>query len=90
MANSERIKDSADRALPLRVWRRRGRARGSRRVESPSIRVKCGCCDEAVVIYFDEEKTGDASSDTLEINGVSGTVDQWKKVFLPLLGIHGK
>lgn len=81
----KRVKDSADQGLPLRVWSRRGR-----QIKSPSIRVKCGCCGEAVVIYFDKEPSGNTSADTLEINGVNGTVDQWRTVLLPLLGLDNK
>lgn len=77
MAKMERVKDSADRTMPLRVWRRQA---------SSSIRVKCGCCNEAVVIYFHN----DPSDDLLEINGVVGTVDQWKQVLLPLLGLENQ
>ena len=56
---------------------------------SPSIRVKCGECDMAIVIgYDDSEKSGDPHMDTLEIGGVMGTVEQWRQVFTPLLGVE--
>ena len=87
MAKMQRIKDTASQGCsPLRVWKRRGRVRGNHLVDS-RIRVKCGCCDEAVEIHFSEEPARDQSCDTLEINGVIGTIDQWKQVFLPLLGL---
>lgn len=86
MPKIERVEDSTGAGNPLRLTRRKGQRNG-RRCKSPSIRVKCGCCDEAVVICFDDEPTGNPSVDTLEINGVMGTVNQWKKVLLPLLGV---
>lgn len=39
--------------------------------------LKCGCCDENVEIYY--------SKDTLEINGVIGSIENWREVLLPLL-----
>ncbi|MCV6637131.1 hypothetical protein [Candidatus Albibeggiatoa sp. nov. NOAA] len=39
--------------------------------------VKCGCCDKAVEIYYD--KYG------LEINGVHGSKEEWRKILEPLL-----
>ena len=79
MPKIERIEDSKGVGFPLRL---------TRRTASPTIRIKCGCCDEAVVIGFDDEPTGDPNIDTLEINGVYGTIDQWKKVLLPLLAVE--
>ena len=81
MAKFERVEDSAGGVLPLRLTRRKGR-----KLMAPSIRVKCGCCNEAVEIYFDDERACNPSTDTLEINGVIGTVNQWKQILLPLLG----
>ena len=50
--------------------------------KSPSIRVKCGCCDQAVVIHHDgSRKSNNPHTDTLEVNGVIGTVYQWRQVF---------
>lgn len=82
MPKIERVEDSAGTGNPLRLTKRKGHKR-----KSPSIHVKCGCCDEAVIIYFDDKPTNNPSHDWLEINGVIGTVDQWKKVLLPLLGV---
>lgn len=39
--------------------------------------IKCGCCDESIEIYHDET--------TLEINGVNGSIQNWREVLLPLL-----
>lgn len=87
MPKVEKIKDSRDALPPLRITRRKERRVSSRRVISPRIRVKCGCCAEAVDIFFQDPPTGSTHFDTLEINGVSGTVGQWRQVLLPLLGM---
>jgi hypothetical protein len=42
--------------------------------------LKCGCCGEKVEIYY-----GD---DGLEINGVNGTIEDWREILLPLLLIE--
>jgi len=81
MPKIERVEDAEGTISPLRITKRKGCG-----IKDPSIRVKCGCCDKAVVIYHGAEPTGDPSKNMLEINGVLGTVDQWRKVLLPLLG----
>jgi hypothetical protein len=43
----------------------------------PRYKIKCGCCDEQLEIYYDTE--------TLEINGVLASVENWREVLLPLL-----
>ena len=48
----------------------------------PRYLVKCGCCDEKVEIYYDDEG--------LEINGVNGSIDDWREILLPLLRIKKK
>lgn len=82
MPKIERVEDANGAGHPLRITRRAGRGR-----RMPRIRVKCGCCDKAVEICVDEEPAGDPSMDTLRINGVMGTVDQWRQVLLPLLDV---
>lgn len=62
-----------------RVYHRKERRRG-RRIESPHVLVKCGCCDERLEISYDE------TSLWLEINGVDASVEDWRKTLLPLLG----
>lgn len=42
-------------------------------------KIKCGCCEEKVEIY--------ASNITLEINGVDGSIRNWREILLPLLRI---
>lgn len=46
----------------------------------PRYLIKCGCCDESVEIYY--------SDNSLEINGVNASIEQWEKILLPLLNIH--
>jgi hypothetical protein len=48
----------------------------------PRYLLKCGCCDEKVEIYYDDEG--------LEINGVNGSIDDWREILLPLLRIEKK
>ena len=76
----ERIKDGAGACIPLRVTRRAGK-----KLISPCLLVKCGCCDQSLEIYYDEKRTGNQHRDSLEINGVNGTVDQWRQVLFPFL-----
>jgi len=47
---------------------------------SPRYLLKCGCCDERLEIYYDE--------DGLEINGVNGTIEDWREILLPLLRVR--
>jgi len=72
---------------PLRLTRRKKRQLNPRRSISARVRVKCGCCDEAIDICHDEDLHS-ADSNTLEINGVMGSIAQWRKVFAPLLGFQ--
>ena len=51
--------------------------RASKGKIDPRYLLKCGCCDESVEIYYSE--------DSLEINGVHGSIDNWRKILLPLL-----
>ena len=53
--------------------------RKARRKMSPSLLLRCGCCNERVEIYYED--------DFLEINGVNGSIANWRKILLPLLGI---
>ncbi len=56
----------------LRVWHRRGNKR-----TSPRYLLKCGDCDNSIEIYYD--------SRFLEIGGVHASLDEWRKILLPLL-----
>jgi hypothetical protein len=61
----------------IRVLHRKGHGK-----RSPGYLLKCGCCDEKLEIYYDKEG--------LEINGVDGSIEDWRKILLPLLGISDK
>ena len=45
--------------------------------KDPRFLFKCGCCDEKVEVYY--------GGDSLEINGVMGSVKNWLELLLPLL-----
>ena len=87
MPRMEKVEDPVGVVYPFRITRGKGRRTSARRSRKPHIRIKCGCCDQAVGIYHEDKPSGNANIDTLEINGVYGTVDQWRKVLLPLLGV---
>ena len=72
---------------PLRVTHRKARRLSSRSVRRPSIRIRCGCCQETLIIDYDEILTNRPSLATLEIGGVMGTIGQWRTALLPLLQI---
>jgi len=42
-----------------------------------SVRIKCGCCTQQVSICHDAQ--------TLEINGVIASIEEWNRVLGPLL-----
>ncbi len=58
-------------------WALRAYHRKAHGTVSARYLVKCGCCDERVEIYYDDEG--------LEINGVSGSIENWREVLGPLL-----
>jgi hypothetical protein len=62
----------------IRVSHRAERKRGQGRI-SPRYLLRCGCCDQKVEIYY--------NTDGLEINGVNGSLENWREILLPLLGI---
>lgn len=77
------IHDQGESFLPLRLSRRKAHDKKSAR-----ILIKCGCCNERLEIYFDDKVIHEQSLEspnTLEIGGVMGTIDQWRKILLPLL-----
>ena len=51
--------------------------RAKKRKKGPRFLFKCGCCDEKVEVYY--------GGDSLEINGVMGSVKNWRELLLPLL-----
>lgn len=61
----------------LRVSHRRPR----RKTDVPTTTIKCGCCDEKLVIDdFSEARYG-----ILQINNVMGSKAEWRAVLEPLL-----
>jgi hypothetical protein len=57
-----------------RVYRRKARGKKSAR-----LLIKCGDCDEKFEIYYGPD------SEDLEIAGVLASVENWRKILLPLL-----
>lgn len=64
--------DDGSGGVKLRIFHRAARGKTCRR-----YLIKCGCCDESVRIYYDNEG--------LEINGVNASLQEWRAVLLPLL-----
>lgn len=85
MPKVEKIVEASKTCPPLRVTHRKGGEK-----KSPSMRIRCGCCYEAVVISQEREEflQDNPHLDTLEINGVLGTLAQWRQVLAPLLGLN--
>jgi len=55
----------------------------------PRFLFKCGCCNRELEVYYGE--------DSLEINGVMGSIENWRKLLVPFLemklpgqGQHGR
>ena len=82
MPKIKHIKDGKGTFLPLRVTQRK-----KNRLKSPRLLVRCGCCDQSLEIYYDDRPLGSSHRDSLEINGVNGSVDQWRQVLLPFLKV---
>jgi hypothetical protein len=75
---SNRFYDTKQYGYPqIRVYHRKGKGK-----KSPRYLLKCGCCEQKVEIYY-----GD---DGLEINGVNGSIEDWRDILLPLLLIEKK
>lgn len=49
-------------------------AKGKR---DPRFLLRCGCCDGKLEVYY--------GGDSLEINGVIGSVENWRELLVPLL-----
>lgn len=62
----------ADGYPQIRVYHRKGVAK-----KMPRYLLKCGCCEQKVEISYDQEG--------LEINGVNGSIEDWREILLPLL-----
>lgn len=57
----------------IRVSHRKARGKHSAR-----YLFRCGCCKERLEVYY-------GLGEFIEINGVIGTIDEWKELLLPLL-----
>lgn len=88
MPKVRKIEDRFSNLPALRITERKGREEGKRR-KSPSIRIRCGCCTESVVINYDSGRPFPIDG-TLEINGVLASITQWREVLLPLLAFDVK
>ncbi len=76
LKRTNRIYDTSRFGQPqIRVYHKKGVAK-----KMPRYLLKCGCCEEKVEIYYDE--------DGLEINGVNGAIEDWREILLPLLLIE--
>lgn len=53
--------------------------RGRKAKKDPRFLFKCGCCQGQLEVYY--------GGDTLEINGVMGSVENWRELLLPLLNM---
>lgn len=48
--------------------------------KDPRFLFRCGCCDGKLEVYY--------GGDSLEINGVMGSVENWRELLLPLLNME--
>jgi hypothetical protein len=62
----------------IRIFHRAARKRGKGWI-TPRYLLRCGCCDASLEIHDGE--------DSLEINGVNGSIENWREILLPLLRI---
>lgn len=53
--------------------------RAAKGKKGPRYLFRCGCCEKKLEVYYDK--------DSVEINGVMGSVENWREAFLPLLGL---
>ena len=78
--NMSKLPNRCNRMVQIRpegTWQLRVYHRARRGKRDPRYLIKCGCCNQQVEIYY-----GDG---TLEINGVMGSVRDWREILLPLL-----
>ena len=59
----------------IRVYHKKGTGK-----RCPRYLLKCGCCEEKIEIHY--------APDGLEINGVNGTIEDWREILLPLFFIE--
>lgn len=73
-AKQKRSRERGDGYPVPRVYRRKARGKQSAR-----LLIKCGDCDNKFEIHYGPE------SEDLEIDGVLASVENWRKILLPLL-----
>ena len=81
MARVEKVMGGCN---PLSITRRKGRQVSRRRFINPRIRVRCGCGCGRTVDIVHEQKLHEIG--TIEINGVVGSLAQWREILRPILG----
>ena len=81
MAKIQKIRGAGDHTLPLRMTQRKVTGK-----KGASFRIGCGCCTQGLVIF----PPPSPPDDSIEINGVMGSRDQWQQVFGPLLNMVPK
>lgn len=80
MANRRKFTSTCEGGIcGLRIWERKARTHGRKTIAARTL-VKCGCCEERVDIFY-----GDGA---IEINGVCGTVENWREILGPLLELN--
>ena len=78
LKRKNRVYDTSRFGQPqIRVYHKRGIGKNM-----PRYLLKCGCCEQKLEVWYAE--------DGLEVNGVNGTVQDWRDILLPLLQIEQK
>lgn len=60
--------------------------RKAHRKKTSRFKIKCGCCNESFEIYYDDPD--DQMEMGLEIDDVNASIEDWRAIFLPLLGFE--
>lgn len=68
----------------LRVnYRTTLKKKGKARRKCKHVEIKCGCCNNKLIVCDGAL----AGASEIEIGGVLGTLEDWRAVLLPLLGV---
>jgi hypothetical protein len=70
--NRQLAQTRADGYFSIRAFHRSRKGK-----KDPRFLFKCGCCSHQLEVYY--------GGDSLEINGVMGSVENWRTLLLPLL-----
>ncbi|MFC1623206.1 hypothetical protein ACFL2R_02100 [Patescibacteria group bacterium] len=57
---------------------------------SPRFIIRCGCCSPGTADPLDIHYFKDQEIEILNIGGVQASVDDWRRILLPLLGVDDK